>query len=371
VIVQGARLTERRGVTELDDDTAWLAVETRDRAADGTFVFGVRTTGVYCRPSCPARRPKRANVSFFASPKEAELAGYRACMRCDPQGEGESGIDQIVRQAKEYLQRNSERNVTLDELARVVGASPFHLQRKFKEIVGVSPKRYQDARKSEQLKARLRAGETVSRATFEAGFGSARAAYANAGGQLGMTPGQYRRGGKGSNIEYMIVPSSLGRVLVAATERGVCAVAIGDKDQQLERELRNEFPQANVKRSRSNDELRAWVEAVVNCAEGECVAPEVPIDLFGTEFQLRVWEALRKIPFGARRTYGEIAHSVGTPKASRAVGTACGKNRVALLVPCHRAVRSDGSEGGYRWGEWRKGKLLERERSSEEGEHEG
>ncbi|HEX7091755.1 MAG TPA: bifunctional DNA-binding transcriptional regulator/O6-methylguanine-DNA methyltransferase Ada [Longimicrobiales bacterium] len=342
-------------------EEAWAAVLRRDPEADGRFVYAVATTRVYCRPVCPSRRPRREHVSFFAGPAEAEAAGYRPCRRCRPDRSGPSAMVACVQRAKAYLDAHLDETVTLEQLGRVAYMSPFHLQRSFKRLLGVTPREYVRARRAERLKQRLRAGDTVSRATFEAGYGSGSRVYERAGEELGMTPGTYGRGGAGETIRYAIVTTSLGRLLVAATARGVCAVAFGESDAELEAELRREFPRASLERA--SDEVGAWVAAVVALVEGEVARVDVPLDLRATAFQQRVWKALREIPPGETRTYGEVARAIGEPRAARAVARACASNPVAVVVPCHRVVpaASGAGVGGYRWGAERKRKLLARE----------
>lgn len=349
-----------RGTSNFSESDAWRAVEQRDRRRDGSFVYAVRTTGVYCRPSCPSRRPSRTNVAFFPTCDAAEHAGFRPCLRCRPADEAAtSATDAAVEKARGYLDRHAGRPVPLTELAQHAGVSLWHLQRSFKRVLGVSPKAYQDARRVEQLKSRLRAGDTVSRATYEAGFGSSSRVYERSDALLGMTPAAYRRGGAGVHMTYSIVNVPVGRVLVATTDRGVCAVALGDSDDEVLRALRADFPQATIEPS--NGEHGTWVEAVVERVRNPARAPDVPLDLAGTAFQLRVWKALREIPAGERRSYREIAAAIGQPSASRAVARACAANRAAVVVPCHRVVRAGGEVGGYKWGAERKRRLLDRE----------
>lgn len=343
-----------------DPDAAWRAVEARDMAADGRFFFAVRTTGVYCRPSCPARRPRRENVTFYATPGEAEAAGFRPCKRCRPQSAHASPAVQRVELAVEYLDEHLDDAVTLDELGREVGMSPTHLQRTFKRYLGVSPKEYVRARRLERLKSRLQEGDSVLRATFEAGYGAGSRAYDPASAPLGMTPATYRAGGRGMHVRYAFADSPLGRLLVGATERGVAAVMLGDSDAELERSLRDEYPNATLEPSREG--LRDWTETVVRSLDGPHDALDLPLDVQATAFQWRVWTALRAIPRGETRSYGEVAEAIGAPRATRAVARACATNPVALTVPCHRVVRKDGGMGGYRWGEARKRRLLARER---------
>lgn len=341
-------------------ETAWRAVETRDAAADGSFVFAVRTTGVYCRPSCPARRPRRENVTFYVTPRQAELAGYRACRRCRPESVLPPPAVQRVELAVEYLDQHVDDAVTLAELGREVGMSPTHLQRTFKRYMGVSPAEFVRARRLERLKSRLQEGESVLDATFEAGYGAGSRAYDPASAPLGMTPATYRAGGRGMRLRYAVTDSPLGRLLVGATERGVAAVMLGDSDAEIERALRKEYPNATLEPSGGG--LHAWTEAVVRSLDGPDEGLDLPLDVQATAFQWRVWKALRAIPRGETRSYGEIAEAIGAPGSSRAVARACATNPVALTVPCHRVVRKDGELGGYRWGGERKRRLLERER---------
>lgn len=346
---------------EIDADAAWEAVQARDERHDGAFVFAVRTTGVYCRPSCPSRRPLRRNVAFFRTPDEAERGGYRACKRCRPKSQTDA--ERQVRKAREYLEAHLDEQVTLEALARAVAMSPFHLQRTFKRLVGLSPKAYQNARRLERFKASVRRGDTVSRATYEAGFGSSRGLYEQAGAGLGMTPGAYRRGGRGLRVAFGVFDSGLGRVLVAATERGVCTAALGDDDAALEAALRRELPHAEVERD--DDAVRPWADPILRQLAGAAPDPASeaapPLDLQGTDFEVSVWRALQRIPRGETRTYAEVAASLGRPSAARAVARACAGNRVCLVVPCHRVIRGDGALAGYRWGVDRKRRLLEME----------
>lgn len=339
-------------------DTAWRAVRERDAAADGEFVFAVRTTGIFCRPSCPARRPKRENVEFLQSSEIALAAGYRACKRCNPESAARTLGEKRVRNAARYIDEHPEESLSLDALAARVTLSPFHLQREFKRVFGLSPRAYQSAARVGRLRSRLHAGDSVSRATYESGFGSSRAVYETAAKTMGMTPGEYRRGAEGMKIRYALTDSPVGRILVAATAKGICAVSIGDDTASLERELRETFPRAALSLvSRRNPEMKRWLDSVVAQASGRSRG-KVALDLNGTAFQLRVWEALRRIPAGTTKSYSEIAAELGAKGASRAVGSACARNPVALLVPCHRVLRSDGEPGGYRWGVERKQKIL-------------
>jgi AraC family transcriptional regulator of adaptative response/methylated-DNA-[protein]-cysteine methyltransferase len=327
-----ATMAIERGTVSFSESEAWRAVAQRDRRRDGSFVYAVRSTGVYCRPSCPSRRPSRTNVTFYLTCDDAERAGFRACLRCRPADErsttaGDAGVER----ARAYLERHADRPVTLAELARHAGLSPWHLQRSFKRVLGVSPKAYQDTRRVERFKTRLRAGDTVSRATYEAGFGSSSRVYERSDALLGMTPAEYRRSGAGVRVAYTIADAAIGRVLVATTDRGVCAVELGDSDDDVLRALRADFPRATIERSQG--EHGAWVRAVVQHIDDPRRDARVPLDLAGTAFQLRVWKALREIPPGERRSYRDIAAAIGQPSASRAVARACATNRAAEVVP--------------------------------------
>ncbi len=339
------------------EDWRWTAVLDRDTAAEGQFVYAVASTHIYCRPTCPSRRPLRRHVRFFATPAAAETEGYRACRRCRPQEEEDETLRR-VRQARAYLDEHLDETVTLDRLGRAVGLSPWHLQRTFKRVTGVTPRAYAGARRMERMKARLKDGESVTRATFDAGYSSSSRAYDQSRSRLGMTPGAYQRGGQGIRIRFTTVATALGPVLVAATDRGLCSVALGDDAASLEGALRREYPAATIEQC--DRELRTWAGAVVARLAGR-EAERVPLDAGGTTFQWRVWEALQEIPRGQTRSYGEIAREIGHPSAARAVARACASNPLALVVPCHRVVRVDGGLGGYRWGVERKRELLARE----------
>ena len=342
------------------DAGRWAAVLDRDAGADGRFVYAVSSTGIYCRPSCPSRRPNRRNVSFFANPEAAEAGGYRACRRCRPR-ELETDVVRRVRRAQRYLDHHLDETVTLERLGEAVGVSPYHLQRTFKRITGVSPKAWAGARRMERMKTQGRKGESGARATYSAGYSSPSRAYDASRARLGMTPGAYRNGGRGVAIGFTTVDTALGTVLIAGTERGLCFVALGDDAVALERELRQEYPAAQV--TRDDGELRPWAEQVTAIAAGEGDGV-LPLDVPGTDFQWRVWEALQRIPRGETRTYAEIARELGQPTAARAVARACATNQVSLVIPCHRVVRGDGGLGGYRWGIERKRELLAAERET-------
>jgi AraC family transcriptional regulator of adaptative response/methylated-DNA-[protein]-cysteine methyltransferase len=319
----------------------------------------VRTTNVYCRPSCPSRRPRRENVSIFFSCEEAEDAGFRACYRCHPDSDDGTPTERRIIRAVRYIENHLDGRITLNDLARTVGLSPFHLHRTFKQMIGLTPRQYQTARRLEQFKDHLKTGDRVGRAVFEAGFGSTRGVYERARAALGMTPSEYRRGGEGCVIRYSTLATAFGRLLIAATDAGVAAVLLGDDDAGLENGLRAEFAGAALQRDDRG--LRAWAAQLVSFIETGHGHIAVPLDLQGSAFQLRVWNALQDIPPGETRSYKQIAAQVGAPRAVRAVARACASNRAAVVVPCHRVVRSDGSLGGYRWGTDRKRSLLEAE----------
>jgi AraC family transcriptional regulator, regulatory protein of adaptative response / methylated-DNA-[protein]-cysteine methyltransferase len=337
----------------------WQQVLARDARQDGRFVFAVRTTGVFCRPSCPSRRPRRDSVEFFADPREAERAGYRACLRCKPTQVSEQA--QYVLRARQTLD-NAEGVVTLAQLSKRVGLSPFHLQRLFKRATGLSPREYQSARRMQNVKTGLRKGDDVTTALYDAGFSSPSRLYETSNQQLGMTPGTYRRGGAGTTILFAIAPTPLGRMLVAATERGLCAVRFGESALELERDLREEFHAAQLHRDEAA--MGRYVEPLLASLRGENTIIDLPLDVRATAFQKKVWETLREIPRGETRSYSDVARSLGNTNAVRAVARACASNPVAIVVPCHRVVRSDGDLAGYRWGVERKKKLLQGEQQN-------
>ncbi|MCA1553215.1 MAG: bifunctional DNA-binding transcriptional regulator/O6-methylguanine-DNA methyltransferase Ada [Chloroflexi bacterium] len=343
----------------MNSEQHWQAVLARDVRADDVFVYAVRSTKIYCRPSCPSRRPRREQVEFFAEPDAAERAGYRACRRCRPR-ESTGGQPEWVARACAYIESHLDEPLTLDVLSRTFHLSASHLQRTFKRATGLTPREYAHARRLAQFKARVKDGERITDALYDAGFSSSSRLYERASSQLGMTPTTYRNGGEGVEIQYDIVDSALGRLMVAATAKGICFVSLGDEDAALERALRAEYPAAHVKRESAP--LRGWLEPIVRYVDGEPLTFDLPLDVHATEFQRRVWQRLQAIPYGSTRTYSEIARALGNPKANRAVAQACATNPVSLVIPCHRVVRSDGGLGGYRWGLERKQKLLEQER---------
>jgi AraC family transcriptional regulator of adaptative response/methylated-DNA-[protein]-cysteine methyltransferase len=346
----------------IDETSAWDAVLGRDSRRDGQFVYAVATTGVYCRPSCPSRRPRRESVRFFGAPDEAERAGFRACRRCHPR-DGAAPEARLVERACAYLEAHLEEPVTLETLGQALGVSPWHLQRTFKRVTGVSPKEMIRARRMERLKERLQQGDDVAGATYEVGFGSGSRVYELSDARLGMTPATYRRGGAGMSLRYATAACSLGLLLVAVTERGVSAVALGDTEEELAAGLRHEYPRAVIERAEAGEEgLAERIAAILAFLEGSAPHLALPLDVRATAFQEQVWKALQEIPAGETRTYGEIAARLGRPQAARAVAQACATNPVALAIPCHRVVRGDGAAGGYRWGAERKSRILTGER---------
>jgi AraC family transcriptional regulator of adaptative response/methylated-DNA-[protein]-cysteine methyltransferase len=353
---------ERQQTIPSISDEQWQAVIAKDARYDGQFVFAVSSTGVYCRPSCPSRRPNRERVSFYTLPEAAEQAGFRACLRCHPKRarilDPQIALAQSVCQ---QLDMSDAENVTLADLAEQIGVSVFHLQRTFKSVMGISPRQYLMSKRFGDFKTRVRKGESVTSALYDAGFNSSSRLYEQASNELGMTPATYGRGGRGVEINYTIVDSPLGRLLVAVTERGVCSVAMGDRDNQLEKGLHTEFPEAKIKRA--DFALRETVRTLLKHLTSKQPHLDLPLDIRATAFQRQVWERLRAIPYGETMSYGEVAKALGNPGAVRAVGRACATNPVALVIPCHRVVREDQTLGGYRWGLDRKKKLLEREKT--------
>lgn len=338
------------------------AVRGRDASYDGRFVYGVITTGVYCRPSCPARAARAENLRFFASGDAAAAAGFRPCKRCRPD-EASPGLDPLVATAR-YIEAHSEERLALSDLARRAGTSPARLGRAFKAAFGVSPRAYQDHARLGALKASLRAGEPVAGAIYAAGFGSPSRVYGERARSIGMTPSAYRAGGEGETIMHACRETSLGTLLIAAAERGVCFADIGGDEGTLMRRLAEEFPRAALAASpaHGSPELDAWLVALTAHLDDGAPRPDLPLDLRGTAFQIKVWRFLLSVPEGEVMSYGEVAARIEQPRAARAVASACAANRIAVLVPCHRVLRGDGGLGGYRWGVARKRALLDSER---------
>ena len=356
--------------TVMNNPEMWNAVLARDASRDGSFVFAVRSTGIYCRPSCPARRPNREQVRFFKLPEAAEQAGFRACKRCHPRSAHTNDAQvELVRRVCHIIDEHDNDSAKLDSLSSIVGVNAHHLQRTFKQIMGITPRQYADSRKLDRFKSGVKKGASVTAAMYDAGYGSSRALYEKSSAQLGMTPATYGRGGKGMHIAFTIGDSPLGRLLVAATERGVCSVTLGDSDPELARALFAEYPEASIdsKDTSISPSLNLWLDWVLDSLKGEQRRVDLPMDVQATAFQWRVWEELRRIPFGSTRSYQEIAKAIGKPNAVRAVARACASNRLALVIPCHRVIREDKSLGGYRWGIDRKKELLEQESALAKG----
>ena len=353
-------MTAVQQTEKLNDAARWNAVVDHDREADGLFVYGVRSTGIYCRPSCPSRRPRRDRVTFFETTTAARTAGFRACLRCKPDATVPAADPWLerIRRACVYLS-NVDGHPALATLAARLGGSPYHLQRNFKRLVGVSPREYAEACRLGKVKRSLRQAGDVTGAMFDAGYGSSSRFYERAVPKLGMAPSIYKRGGAGMDVQYTIVDSqngALGRLLVAATSRGVCAISMGSSDAELMRALSREYPAATI--APDAGALAQWANAIIAHLAGREPRLDLPLDVQATAFQWQVWQALAVIPYGETRTYSEVAASIGRPRASRAVARACATNPVALAIPCHRVVPAAGGQGGYRWGVARKKALL-------------
>jgi AraC family transcriptional regulator, regulatory protein of adaptative response / methylated-DNA-[protein]-cysteine methyltransferase len=352
------------------DDVRWQSVLTRDASRDGEFVFAVSSTGVYCRPSCAARRPRRENVHFFSTPDQAERAGYRACLRCRPKSFSGNAVSDSIKAICRYIEQHLDEPLTLEILGKEFHQSPFHLQRRFKAALGITPREYADSCRLRLLKRNLQAGDSVTRAMYDAGYGSSSRLYERTASQLGMTPDKYRRGAIAASIRYTCADSPLGRMLIAATDRGICSIQFARTDGELIEGLKREFPFAT--RKPDSGGLQAWASALLDHMQGmhgqkrrKKVDSSLPLDIRATAFQRRVWTYLQSIPFGSTRSYSEVAKAIGRPTAARAVARACATNPVAVAIPCHRIVREDGSMGGYRWGIERKRTLLEIEQRAD------
>jgi AraC family transcriptional regulator of adaptative response/methylated-DNA-[protein]-cysteine methyltransferase len=359
-----SNLNETRALATVSDPR-WAAVATRDSAADGSFFYSVRTTGVYCRPSCAARPARPENVDFHASTADAERAGFRPCKRCKP--------DQIALAEQHAAMvaglcrfiEGAEQAPTLDELAERAGMSRYHLHRVFKEATGVTPKAYAAAHRARRVREELGRSDTVTGAIYDAGYNSNGRFYESANEMLGMTPTAWRAGGADTDIRFAVGECTLGAILVAQSERGVCAIALGDDPDVLARDLQDQFPRARL--IGGDADFEALVAKVVGFVEAPGLGLDLPLDVRGTAFQQRVWQALREIPAGTTASYAEVAQRIGSPKSVRAVAQACGANTLAVAIPCHRVVRSDGGLSGYRWGVERKSALLKREIALEVG----
>lgn len=348
------------------DDARWRAMLRRDHAADGEFFFAVRTTGVYCRPSCPSRRPLRKNVRFHSTSAAAERAGFRPCQRCRPREASlaQRQREQVIRACR-WIER-SEKLPKLQELADSAGLSPAHFHRIFKTTTGVTPKAYAAAHRARRVEAQLAKGRSVTEAVYNAGFNSNGRFYASSSARLGMKPSDFRAGGRGAAIRFAVNECSLGKILVAASEKGICAILLGDDAESVERELQGRFPQAQL--AGNDARLKQHVAAVIRLVERPESTGDLPLDIRGTAFQIRVWEELRRVRPGATTNYAALAKKIGRPRAVRAVARAVAANPLAVAVPCHRVIRKDRSLAGYRWGVRRKAELLHREAAAKDAE---
>lgn len=352
-------MTALPNVTVDVDARRWAAVLARDRSQDGHFYYGVTSTGVFCRPSCPSRRPGRERVRFFSTTNSAEAAGFRPCLRCRPLETRDPWLTRIAEACRAIAEADTP--IPLERLARQVGSTRHHFLRNFMRIVGVTPKAFADARRFDSVKSSLKRAVDVTTAMHEAGYGSSSRFYERAVPKLGMTPSTYRSGGAGEAVRYACAATSLGRLLVASTARGICAVSVGSSDAELVAALQAEFPAATIERA--SHDLDAAMAAVLAHLDGRTPRVDLPLDVRATAFQWQVWSALREIPRGHTRTYGEVAEAIGRPGAARAVARACATNRLALAIPCHRVVPAAGGTGGYRWGVTRKKTLLDLEKT--------
>jgi AraC family transcriptional regulator, regulatory protein of adaptative response / methylated-DNA-[protein]-cysteine methyltransferase len=348
------------------DEQYWNALISRDPRQAGEFLYGVKTTGIYCRPSCPSRRPLRKNVVFFRDAAQARTEGYRPCKRCQPDKVAANPMTAVVHDLARRIDANPEQPFRLSELAARTGYSAFHLQRSFKATIGSTPKEYQTAARLRSFKRELRNDAPVSEAIYHAGFGSGSRVYEKADGQLGMTPSEYRSGGEGLTIGYASGRTPLGLMMIGATDRGICFLQFGDADEPLRAELARQFSAASIQPmpATHQEQFDSWMAALNRHLRGIEPRLDLPLDVRGTAFQLIVWRYLQKLPYGEVRSYSEVAAAIGRPRAVRAVAGACAANKIALLIPCHRVVRGTGELGGYRWGIQRKRVLLDTERAA-------
>lgn len=360
----GSQEAEQLSMNAMFADVQWQAVLERDSTSDRKFVYAVSSTGVYCRPSCPSKRPQRQNVSFFETPQAAEAAGFRECLRCRPKAVSGNPRQALVKSVCRYLEQHLDEAVTLNQLGKVFRQSPFHLQRTFKAVLGITPKEYANSCRMRGFRQKLKAGQSVTRAMHESGYSSSSRLYSRTASELGMEPGKYRRGAVAAPIRYTCADSPLGRILVAATDKGICSIQFADSDEELEQGLKQEFPFAM--RRRDNEGLSELVRNLMRHMSG-LETSALPLDIQATAFQRRVWSYLQSIGFGETRSYSEVAKAIRRPSAVRAVARACATNPVAVAIPCHRVLRSNGDLGGYRWGTARKKALLEMEASAPAG----
>lgn len=344
----------------MENEIYWQAVKNNDARFNGAFVYGVDTTKIYCKPSCSSRQPKRENVKFFETSETAEAKGFRACQRCEPKKEPTNPKAEIALRVCEIIE--TQEQITLEDLSAELNLSPAYLQKTFKEIIGVSPKKYAEIKRLEKFKSELKSGSEVTGAMYESGYGSSSRLYENVSEKLGMTPAVYKKGGKDLKIEYSITVCELGNLLVARTGKGVCSVTLGDDEKTLFENLQKEFPRAEI--IENDVHLKNYVEAILANLDGNNNTLDLPLDIRATAFQMRVWELLRKIPYGETVSYSDIAERLGSKNAVRAVATACASNRVALVIPCHRVIGKSGELSGYRWGIERKKAILDREKKN-------
>jgi AraC family transcriptional regulator, regulatory protein of adaptative response / methylated-DNA-[protein]-cysteine methyltransferase len=344
------------------EDSRWQAVLDRNGTSDGKFVFAVSSTGIYCRPSCPSKRPKRENVTFFRRPQEAENAGFRECLRCRPKAIAGNPRQELIKSVCRYIEQHLDEPVTLSRLGAEFRQSPFHLQRTFKAVLGITPKQYADSCRMRGFRQKLKAGHSVTRAMHDAGYSSTSRLYSRTSAELGMEPAKYRRGAIATPIRYSFSESPIGRMLIAATDKGICSIQFADSDEELEQGLKQEFPFAL--RRRDDNGMATLAGQVVQRISGVESSASLPLDIQATAFQRRVWSHLQSIAFGKTRSYTEVAKAIRHPSAVRAVARACATNPVAIAIPCHRVLRANGDLGGYRWGLERKKALLEIEASS-------
>ena len=350
-----------------ESEIRWKAVENRDASKDGDFVYGVLTTGVYCKPSCASRRALRKNVRFYATPAEAEREGLRPCKRCKPNITAKAdAVDARIRKACELISKNADQPLSLKDIASAVNMSAFHFQRTFKASIGLTPKEFHEAERVRKLKSGLKSGGSVTDAIYDAGFGSSSRVYERVDTRLGMTPLQYRQGGRGLSISHASAKTPLGLLMIGATDRGICFIQFGESAKALEAQLVAEYPEAThaAMPKAQAATFDAWMHALGDYLDGHRTALDLPLDVRGTAFQMRVWRYLQSIPYGEVQSYGEVARGIGQPSAVRAVASACANNTIALAIPCHRVIRGNGELGGYRWGLDRKRTLIDRERGT-------
>lgn len=347
---------------DLIEDSRWQAVLARDGECDGKFVFAVSSTGVYCRPSCPSKRPKRTNVTFFRQPQEAENAGFRECLRCRPKASAGNPQQQLIKSVCRFIEQHLDEPITLARLGAEFQQSPFHLQRTFKAVVGITPKEYADSCRMRGFRQKLKAGHSVTRAMHDAGYSSTSRLYSRTSAELGMEPAKYRRGAIATPIRYSLSDSPIGYMLIAATDKGICSIQFADSEEELEQGLKQEFPFAI--RRRDDEGMADLTQQVVKRISRTEPSSSLPLDIQATAFQRRVWSHLQSIGVGKTQSYSQVAKAIRRPSAVRAVARACATNPVAIAIPCHRVLRSNGELGGYRWGLERKKTLLNIESGS-------